>query len=237
MTGIKDKVSIVTGGTRGIGKAIAEKMKSEGSTVYVLGRTEPENIGELIFKKCDISDFENVGEITKEIHKEAGSIDFLVNNAGITKDNLLLRMKESDWDDVLNINLKGVFNTCKHISRIMLSQRSGRIINIGSIVGTMGNAGQANYSAAKAGLAGLTKSLAKEFASRNILVNLISPGYVETDMTAKLTDEQLKAFTDNIPLNRGAKPEEVAEVVAFFASDSSSYITGQTIHVDGGLAM
>lgn len=237
MQGITDKISIVTGGTRGIGRAIAEKLNSLGSKVYILGRSEPEHSGDLIFKKCDISSFEDSQNVIKEIHKEAGRIDILVNNAGITKDNLLLRMQEKDWDDVININLKGVFNMCKHIAKIMMSQRAGKIINIGSIVGTTGNAGQINYSAAKAGLSGLTKSLAKEFASRNILVNLISPGYVETDMTAKLTEDQLKAFTDNIPLKRGAKPEEVADVVAFFASESSSYITGQVIHVDGGLAM
>ena len=238
MSEFKDKVVVVTGGTKGIGKAISQEFASEGAVVYSLGRNKPENFDpKLIFKSCDISDFENVKDIFSEIHKEAGKIDILVNNAGITKDGLLLRMSEVDWDSVIDINLKGVFNTCKNIAKIMMSQRQGRIINIGSIVGTTGNAGQVNYASAKAGLVGLTKSLAKELATRNILVNLISPGYVITDMTAKLNEEQIKSFTDNIPLKRGAEVLEIAKVVKFFASKDSAYITGQVLHVDGGLAM
>lgn len=238
MSEFQDKVVIVTGGTKGIGLAISKEFSEAGAKVYALGRNEPADFDtNLNFKQCDISDFENVQSVFTEIHKETGSIDILVNNAGITKDNLLLRMNEADWDSVISINLKGVFNTCKNVAKIMMSQRQGRIINIGSIVGTTGNAGQVNYSAAKAGLAGLTKSLAKELATRNILVNLISPGYVITDMTAKLNEDQIKAFTDNIPLKRGAQASEVAKVVKFFASKDSGYITGQILHVDGGLAM
>lgn len=238
MSEFQNKVVIVTGGTKGIGFAISSEFAELGASVYALGRNEPENFPSNInFKKCYISDFANVESIFKEIHKEVGSIDILVNNAGITKDNLLLRMSEGDWDSVISINLKGVFNTCKNVAKIMMSQRKGRIINIGSIVGTTGNAGQVNYSAAKAGLAGLTKSLAKELATRNILVNLISPGYVITDMTAKLNEDQIKAFTSNIPLKRGAEASEIAKVVKFFASEDSGYITGQILHVDGGLAM
>jgi 3-oxoacyl-[acyl-carrier protein] reductase len=168
---------------------------------------------------------------------ESGRIDVLVNNAGITKDTLLMRMTEQDWDDVLNTNLKGAFLCCKAVARPMMSQRSGRIINISSIVGLRGNAGQVNYSSSKAGMIGLTKSLAQELASRNILVNCIAPGYIETDMTDKLNDDQRKAFADKIPLKRAAKPEEVANVVSFFANADSTYVTGQVIAVDGGLAM
>src|SRR6185295_13353592 len=169
------------------------------------------------------SSFESVKNAIDGVIKEAGRLDILVNNAGITKDGLLMRMSEQDWDDVLSINLKGAFNTAKVASRQMMSQRSGRIINIGSIVGTTGNAGQVNYAASKAGMIGLTKSLAKELGSRNILVNLIAPGYVQTEMTAKLSEEQLAKIVENIPLKRSANTEEIANVVAFFASDASSY--------------
>lgn len=237
MTNLEGKVAIVTGGSRGIGKTIAEKLQSLGAKVYVVGITDSEDLKGLIFKQCDVSVFEEVESVFKEIHKEAGQIDILVNNAGITKDNLLIRISEQDWDDVINVNLKGVFNTCKNIARVMMGQRSGRIINIGSIVGTTGNAGQVNYSSSKAGLVGLTKSLAKELGSRNVLVNLIAPGFVETEMTQKLNDEQLKAYTDNIPLKRAGQTSDIADVVAFFASDESRYVTGQVLHVDGGLAM
>ncbi len=240
------KVAVVTGGTKGIGQGIVLELASRGFLVYALGRNLPEmnnytqdsTLAENIhFAKCDVSNFDQVSEVFSSIVKEAGRIDVLVNNAGITKDGLLLRMKETDWDAVMDINLKGAFNTSKAVARTMMGQRSGRIINIGSIVGTTGNAGQSNYSASKSGLVGFTKSLASELGSRNILVNLIAPGYIQTDMTANLTKEQLKAFVSNIPLKRAGLPEDIARVVAFFAGVDSSYITGQIIHVDGGLAM
>ena len=236
----ENKVAVVTGGAKGIGLAISEKLASEGATVYALGRSgnlEIDSKYKIHYKQCDVSDFESVTNVFNEIQKEAGRIDILINNAGITKDNLILRMSESDFDDVININLKGVFNTCKVVSRFMLSQKQGRIINIGSIVGTTGNAGQSNYAASKAGLIGFTKSLAKELAARNILVNLIAPGYVLTEMTGKLTEDQVSAFKDNIPLKRAAEPNDISDVVAFFASEDSRYITGQVLHVDGGLAI
>jgi 3-oxoacyl-[acyl-carrier protein] reductase len=235
---LNNKVAIVTGGARGIGLDISKNLASSGAKVYALGRSENMNVEDgIIYRQCDVSNLESVQEVFKSIQKEAGSIDILVNNAGITKDNLLLRMSEQDFDDVISINLKGVFNTCKAVSRYMLSQKQGRIINIGSIVGTTGNAGQSNYAASKAGLIGFTKSLAKELAARNILVNLIAPGYIQTDMTGKLTEEQVDSFKNNIPLKRAGQPDDVSDVVKFFASDESRYITGQILHVDGGLAI
>ena len=246
MEEIKQKVAVVTGGTKGIGHGIVLELASRGFLVYALGRNLPEindytsdsSLAENIrFAKCDVGNFDEVQNVFSEIVKEAGRIDILVNNAGITKDTLLMRMKETDWDSVMNINLKGAFNTCKAVARTMMGQRYGRIINIGSVVGTTGNAGQSNYSASKAGLVGFTKSLAGELGSRNILVNLIAPGYIQTDMTAKLNEEQLAAFVNNIPLKRGGLPQDIARVVAFFAGDDSGYVTGQVIHVDGGLAM
>lgn len=237
---LEKKVAVVTGGAKGIGLSISERLAESGATVYAMGRSSNQELDSkynINYKQCDVSDLESVTNTLNEIQKEAGSIDILVNNAGITKDNLILRMSESDFDDVISINLKGVFNTCKVVSRFMLSQKQGRIINIGSIVGTTGNAGQSNYAASKAGLIGFTKSLAKELAARNILVNLIAPGYVLTDMTDKLTEDQVNAFKDNIPLKRAAEPSDISDVVAFFASDESRYITGQVLHVDGGLAI
>lgn len=237
---LENKVAVVTGGGKGIGLSISEKLASSGAKVYALGRSEVQNIDSkfnIIYRQCDVSNLESVTEVLNNIQKESGTIDILVNNAGITKDNLILRMTESDFDDVININLKGVFNTCKVASRFMLSQKQGRIINIGSIVGTTGNAGQSNYAASKAGLIGFTKSLAKELAGRNILVNLIAPGYVITEMTNKLSEEQVNAFKDNIPLKRAGEPSDISDVVAFFASNESRYITGQVLHVDGGLAI
>lgn len=234
----ENRVAIVTGGSKGIGASICEHLSANGAKVYSLSRSIPENgNSNVTYKQCDVSNFEDVQTIISDIHKEAGSIDILVNNAGVTKDNLIMRMNEKDWDTVIDINLKSAFNTAKAVARIMMGQRKGKIINIGSIVGTTGNAGQSNYSASKAGLVGFTKSLAKELATRNILVNLIAPGYVMTEMTEKLDEDQLKAFLDNIPMKRGASGEEIAKVVGFFASDDSNYVTGQVLHVDGGLAM
>jgi 3-oxoacyl-[acyl-carrier protein] reductase len=186
------------------------------------------------------SDVRNLADAQKtvdEVVKEYQSIDILVNNAGITRDNLLIRMTEDEWDSVINVNLKGTFNFCKAASRQMLGQRQGKIINIASIVGVIGNAGQVNYSASKAGVIGITKTLAKEFASRNIQVNAVAPGFIDTEMTQKLTPQQRETLMAMIPMKRIAKPEEVASVVVFLASPAASYITGQVLHVDGGLVM
>lgn len=244
---MKDKIVIVTGGTKGIGKAITVAFALAGAKVYAFGRNLPvesknfsdnEEANKLIeFIQADVSNYDSVSLAVGEIVKKEGRIDILVNNAGVTKDNLLIRMTEADWDLVMDINLKGAFNCIKAVSRTMMGQRYGRIINIGSIVGSIGNPGQSNYSASKAGMIGLTKSLAKELASRNITVNLIAPGYVDTEMTQKLTDEQREYFVNNIPLKRVAKSDEIASVVKFFAGDGANYITGQVLHVDGGLAI
>ncbi len=247
MRRLKNKVAIVTGGGRGIGKAIVEKFVNEGAKVYVLDFVLPENIDEFKINnedkvnigliQTDVTNEDSVTNAVKQIESSEKTIDILVNNAGITRDNLLMRMSTEHWDAVINTNLKGAFLMTKAVCRKMMSQHYGRIINIGSIVGSIGNAGQANYSASKAGMIGLTKSLAKEFGSRNILVNLIAPGYVITPMTEKLSDEQKQAYLDNIPLKRGALPEDIANAVMFFASEESSYVTGQILHVDGGLAL
>lgn len=247
MDRFKDKIVIVTGGCRGIGKSIVERFAREGAFVFALDFVLPrenevfiEDKDLLSRIKCiqvDVTSESSTNRAFEEVLNEKKRIDVLVNNAGIAKDNLVLRLSESDWDAVLNTNLKGAFLCSKAVARTMMGQRSGRIINIGSIVGSIGNAGQANYSASKAGLIGLTKSLAKEFASRNILVNCVAPGYVITEMTEKLTEEQKSTYLMTIPLKRGAQPDEIASVVAFLASDDSNYITGQVINVDGGLAM
>ena len=242
------KVALVTGGSRGIGEAIVKRLAYDGFIVYGTYNSSPEKAqsisqameseGKIVrFISMNISSAESVQSGIDAILSEVGRIDVLINNAGITKDTLLMRMSEQDWDDVLSTNLKGAFLCSKAVARPMMSQRYGRIINISSIVGLRGNAGQVNYSSSKAGMIGLTKSLAQELASRNILVNCIAPGYIETDMTDKLNDDQRKAFADKIPLKRAAKPEEVANVVSFFANADSSYVTGQVIAVDGGLAM
>lgn len=243
----QNKIAVVTGGCRGIGKAIALKFASEGAYVYALDYVIPpvdepycENVDIAANVKClqaDVTKLESIEENVNVILKEKERIDIWVNNAGITRDNLLIRMNETEWDAVLDTNLKGAFLCTKAIARTMMGQRFGRIINIGSVVGSMGNAGQANYSASKAGLIGFTKSIARELASRNILVNLVAPGYVRTPMTEQLSDEQKKAFIDNIPLKRVAEPEDIANAVAFFASNEASYITGQVLHVNGGLYM
>lgn len=244
---MKNRIIIVTGGTRGIGRSISQRFALNGDKVYAFGRSIPESKSDfsdeaqiqenIEFMKVDVADLESVSSAVAEIVKKEGRIDVLVNNAGITKDNLIMRMNESDWDAVININLKGTFNCIKSVTRTMMGQRYGKIINIGSIVGTIGNAGQINYSASKAGMIGITKSAAKELASRNITVNLIAPGYVSTEMTDKLSDEQKEYFVNNIPLKRVANPNEISDVVLFFASNASDYITGQVLHVDGGLAI
>ncbi|MEJ5287181.1 MAG: 3-oxoacyl-[acyl-carrier protein] reductase [Candidatus Kapaibacterium sp.] len=247
MDRFKEKVVVVTGGCRGIGKAIVEKFLEEGAFVYAWDFKIPEENEPFIeddslkqrvrIIQVDVSSAESVENAAQKVLDESGKVDILVNNAGITRDNLLLRMSENEWDSVLNTNLKGSFLCTKALVRSMMNQRWGRIINISSIVGEIGNAGQANYSASKAGLIGFTKSLAKELASRNILVNAIAPGYVRTAMTDKLTPEQKEMFLKNIPLRREAEPEDIAKVVLFLASDDASYITGQVINVDGGLVM
>ena len=244
---LEGKVAIVTGGCRGIGKSIVMRFLNDGAKVYALDYKIPEE-GEVFIEdaelaknafcvQLDVTDETSVNSAFEKVISEAGRIDILVNNAGITRDTLVMRMTAQDWDAVLNTNLKGAFLCSKAAAKQMMSQRAGRIINMGSVVGTMGNAGQANYSSSKAGLIGLTKSLAKEFASRNVLVNLIAPGYVMTPMTDKLTEDQRNQFLQIIPLKRGAQPEDIANAVAFFAGKDSSYITGQVLHVDGGMVM
>lgn len=238
----------MTGGSRGIGDSIAQRMAKEGATVYALDYVIAENSPELTenFKKegldiryfqCDVTNDESIKTAFEHVVKESSRIDILVNNAGITRDNLLIRMSEQEWDSVMNTNLKGAFLCAKNVARTMMGQRAGRIINISSIVGIIGNPGQANYCSSKAGMIGLTKSLAKELGSRNVLVNAIAPGFVITPMTDKLNEEQKNAFLKSIPLQRSATPEDIANGVMFFASDDSSYITGQVLRVDGGLSM
>jgi len=245
---LKDKVAIITGGAQGIGKSIAAKLASEGANLVLvdvnlevanLTAKELENqfsISTLIYK-VDVSNYKEVEEFVNSAVEKFGKIDILVNNAGITKDNLILRMTEDDWDKVIDINLKGAFNCIKAVSKFMMKQRSGRIINIASVVGLMGNAGQANYSASKGGLIALTKTVAKEFASRGILVNAVAPGFIKTRMTDALSEEQRKKLTDFIPVNRLGEPEDVANAVWFLSIEESSYITGSVISVNGGMYM
>jgi len=247
MQRFENKIAVITGGCRGIGKAIAERFAREGAFVYALDYRIPDENevfiedaairDRIVPMQADVTSFDSIQKVVDDILAKSTRIDILVNNAGITRDNLLMRMSEEEWDAVLNTNLKGAFICTKIVSRPMMSQRYGRIINIGSVVGTMGNAGQANYSASKAGMIGFTKSVARELASRNVLVNLVAPGYVRTPMTDKLTDEQKNAFLVNIPLKRVAEPEDIAAAVTFLASDDASYITGQVLHVNGGMLM
>ena len=242
------KIALVTGASRGIGRAIAIRLASDGAKVAInfagnLAKAQEvkaiieANGGEAMLVQCDVADFGAVEQMIKQITDNWKSIDILVNNAGITRDGLLMRMKPDDFDAVINTNLKGVFNCTKLISKLMIKQRSGRIVNMSSIVGLEGNAGQTNYAAAKAGIIGFTKSAARELAPRGITVNAIAPGFIDTDMTSAMTDEAKQATAAKIPLGRIGRTEDIANAVAFLVSEQANYITGQVLAVDGGLAM
>ncbi len=242
------KTAVVTGGSRGIGRAICIELAKQGANVVVNFSgseakaeevvKEIEALGpKAIAVQANVADSPSVDSLMKQALETFGSIDILVNNAGITRDNLLMRMKEQEWDDVIDTNLKGVFLCTKAVTRQMMKQRAGRIINISSIVGVAGNPGQANYVAAKAGVIGLTKTTAQELASRNILVNAIAPGFITTEMTDALPEEIKETMLKQIPLAKLGQPEDIAKAVIFLASDSANYITGQTLHIDGGLVM
>ena len=243
---LENKVALVTGAGRGIGRAIAIALAKEGAEVVInyngseerakeVKQTIEENGGKASIYKCNVSDFEACEAMIKDIVKEHGRLDILINNAGITKDGLIMKMKEEDFDSVLNVNLKGTFNTIRHSARQMLRQKSGKIINISSVSGILGNAGQANYAASKAGVIGLTKTMARELGSRGITVNAIAPGFVDTEMTGVLSEEIRENACRQIILGRFGKPEDIANVAVFLASDKADYITGQVISVDGGM--
>ena len=246
---LKGQVAIVTGASRGIGRAIAAELASEGANLVLTARgvegveaaaaalAEDHPAGRFLPVGCDVASWDSVSELIDRTVEEFDKIDFLVNNAGITRDNLVMRMKKEEWDDVLAANLTGVFNTCRLAARQMLRQRSGRIVNITSVVGLLGNAGQVNYAASKGGIISLTYSLAREMASRGVLVNAVAPGFIETDMTAAMPEAAREAMAAGIPLARIGKPEEISSVVAFLCGPGASYITGEVIRVDGGLAI
>lgn len=243
---LKNKIALITGAGRGIGRAIAIALAKEGAEVVInyngseerakeVKQTIKENGGKASIYKCNVSDFAACEAMIKDIVKEYGHLDILVNNAGITKDGLIMKMKEEDFDSVLNVNLKGTFNTIRHSARQMLKQRSGKIINISSVSGILGNVGQANYAASKAGVIGLTKTMARELGSRGITVNAIAPGFVDTEMTEVLSEEIRENACKQIILGRFGKPEDIANTAVFLASDKADYITGQVISVDGGM--
>lgn len=242
------KVAIITGASRGIGRSVALELAKAGAKIvvnYAGNAAAAESVkdailadgGQAIVVQADVSDAAAVENLVKQTLDAFGRIDILVNNAGITRDSLLMRMKESDWDDVMNTNLKGVFSCTKAVSKVMMKQRSGNIINMTSVVGLMGNAGQSNYAAAKAGVIGFTKSMAKELAPRGITVNAIAPGFISTDMTAVLSDQVKIDLAQKIPLGRLGDPDDIAKAVLFLVSGSANYITGQTLNVDGGMVM
>ena len=245
MFSLKNKVAIVTGASRGIGKSIVQKISENGAHTVCVSRSEDElrkisnklneNGLSSSYFACDVSNINNFKKLVDETVSKYDKIDILVNNAGITKDNLIMRMSEADWDKVIDVNLKGVFNGIKSVSRQMMKQRRGRVINISSIVGLIGNPGQANYAASKAGVIGLGKAIAKELASRNITVNTIAPGYIETDMVDDIQEEAKENLFKQIPLGRIGNPADIATAVLYLASDEASYITGQTIAIDGGM--
>ena len=245
---LKGKTAVVTGASRGIGRAIAVKLAKLGANIVVNYRKSEDAVIEVVKEiealgvkvlavKADISSYSDVENMMKKCIEEFGNLDILVNNAGITKDGLLMRMKEEDFDSVIDINLKGAFNCTRHVSAIMLKQRHGRIINISSVSGITGNAGQVNYSASKAGIIGMTKAVAREVAGRGVTCNAIAPGFIQTDMTEALPTKAKDAIINSIPLKRLGMPEDVANAVAFLASEEASYITGQVINVDGGMVM
>jgi 3-oxoacyl-[acyl-carrier protein] reductase len=245
---LEGKVALVTGASRGIGRAIAVELASQGAYVIINYSGNEQAASEVLntitkmnkqasLYRCDVGNYEEVKEMIDTIVKEHKTIDIVVNNAGITRDNLLLKMSEKEFDDVITTNLKGAFNTIKHASRYMLKQRSGKIINISSVSGIVGNAGQTNYSAAKAGIIGMTKAVAKELASRNINVNAVAPGFIQTDMTDALPEAMKEKVSDTIPLKKMGQPEDIAKMVSFLASSQGDYVTGQVFQVDGGIAI
>ena len=245
---LSGRVALVTGGSRGIGRAIAIRLAAEGAKVavnYAGNKAAAEEVKAIIEKQggtahliqADVSDASAACEMVERVHAELGGLDILVNNAGITRDTLLIRMKDEDFDAVIGTNLKGVYACTKAAAKIMTKQRSGRIVNLSSVVGEIGNIGQTNYAAAKAGVIGFTKAAAKEFAARGITVNTVAPGFIDTDMTAVLKDSIREKLIENIPLGALGKPEHVADAVIFLVSDAASYITGQTLNVDGGMVM
>ena len=245
---LEGKIAVVTGASRGIGRAIAEKLASMGAFVvinYNGSKDRAEEVrqeieaagGAAAIYQCDVSDYDKCGTFIQDVINEHGRIDILVNNAGVTRDGLLMKMTEEAFDQVINTNLKGAFNTMRFVSRQMLKQRSGRIVNMSSVVGVTGNAGQANYAASKAGIIGLTKSAARELAPKGITVNAIAPGFIETDMTGVLPEKVKEATVAQIPLGRFGKPEQIAAAAAFLSSEDAGYITGQVLHVDGGMVM